>query len=84
VRRSVDAGDRRPQAQVDVVIGVPPGWVDVDRLPLDLALRAFLGQRRPLVRAFALLADQPERVVEAFLPQGLRGLAPARLAPTIR
>lgn len=37
VRGRVERGDRRPQAQFDVVLGVPLGRVDVDLLPCVLA-----------------------------------------------
>jgi hypothetical protein len=84
LRRGVDAGDPRPKAQVDAVIGVPPGWVDVDRLALGLALQVALGQRRSLVWAVALRSDQQQRAVEALCPQVCAAVAPARLAPTIR
>lgn len=52
----------------------------VDRL---VAAQVVLGQQGALVGALGLLADQHNPSGEALGPQGLGGLAPARLAPTM-
>jgi hypothetical protein len=65
----VDAG-----AQLDVVVGVEAGVVNPDRVVAGLAAQVVLRERRSLVRAHVLLAEQHDAAVEALLAQRLRGL----------
>ena len=57
-----------------LVLGVEALVVDVDLLAAGLAAQVVLGQRRPLVRALVLGADQQQAPVEALCAQGLGGL----------
>ena len=57
-----------------LVLGVEALVVDVDLLAAGLAAQVVLGQRRPLVGALVLGADQHEAAVEALGAQGLGGL----------
>lgn len=59
----VKGGDLRAQAQVHVVVGVPPFGVDEAAVALRLAQQIGLGQRRPLIRAVALITDQRDAPV---------------------
>jgi len=45
----VDCGGGRREAQVDVVVGVPPFGMDEDGVPASAALQVFLRQGRPFV-----------------------------------
>jgi hypothetical protein len=54
------------EAQLDVVLGVEALGVDVDRLAVDFAAQVVLGQRRALVRALILGANQHHALIEAF------------------
>ena len=74
----VDAGDRGAESQVDVVLAVPVPRMDVDRVAFGLARQVVLGQRRPLVGPFVLVADQHDRAVESLGAQRLRGLGPGQ------
>ncbi len=81
VRRRVDRGDGGAEPQGHVVVGVPLRRVDVDLRALGAAEQVALGQRRTLVRALVLLADQHHRPVVARLAQGLGGLRPGEARP---
>ena len=72
----VDRSHRGARAQVDVVFGVPAGIVHEHRVPIGLSQQQTLGQRRPFIGPFGLLAQQDDIAVEAFVPQRLRGLRP--------
>ena len=48
--------------------------MDVQAVAVGLAAQVRLGQRRPLVRPLALVAEQHEAAVEALGAQGLGGL----------
>ena len=72
----------RAEAQLDVVLGVEALVVDVDRLALGLAAQVVLRQRRALVGALGLGADEHQAPVEALAraasrrPSRRRGSAP--------
>jgi hypothetical protein len=70
-RRGVQAHRRATEAKLDVVLGVVAHGVDVDLLAVDLAAQVVLGQRRSLVRALLLGADEQPAPVKAFGAQGL-------------
>ena len=70
----VDRGHRGAGSSSIVVLGVEPLRVHVDVLALGLAAQVVLGQRRTLVRALALGADEHDAPVEALLAQRLGGL----------
>jgi len=72
MRAGMHGGDRDPEAQVDVVLGIPVLRMDVYSLPFGLAEQVILGQGRTLVGPFVLLADHDQRAVEALPAQRLR------------
>ena len=87
-----DLADRRrrwsprrvAEPQLDLVLVVERRVVvHVDLLALGLAAQVLLGQRRPLVRALGLGADEHERPSKPSSRRVSAALAPARLAPTI-
>lgn len=66
-----DRRDRGAQAQVDVVLGVPRGRMDIDGVTLVLAQQIALRQRRAFVGVLALLSEQHDGAVEVLFPEGL-------------
>ena len=68
-RVPVDADRAGAGADVDTVLGVPAGIVDLQLA--GLALQVGLGQRGPLVRQLRLVADQRDRFGVSALAQGL-------------
>ena len=79
--RPVDGSHRGARAQVDVVFGVPAGIVHEHRVAIGRSQQQTLGQRRPFIGPFGLLAQQDDIAVEAFVPQRLRGLRPGQPGP---
>ena len=72
--RCIEAHGGATEAELDVVGGVEALVVDVDLLAPDLPAQVVLGQRRPLVGALGLGADQHHAPVEALRAQRLGGL----------
>ena len=70
-----------PQPQVDVVLGVPALRVHERRVALGLALQVALRQRRALVGAVRLGAEQDQAPVEPLGAQRLHGLGPGQAGP---
>ena len=77
--RAVDGGDGGFGAQVDIVLGVPGGGAQFDRLDVRLALQPGLGEGRALVGDRRLVADQDDGPLMAVLAQERRR-RPARMA----
>ena len=72
----VERLDRRLGAQLDRVLLVPGRvLLQVDRVAVGLAAQVVLAQRRALVGALGLGAQQDDAAVESRVAQGLRGLA---------
>ena len=74
LQRRVHVDRRAAQAQLDVVVGVEALAVDVDAVAVGLAAQVVLRQRRALVRALVLGADEHQAPLEALVSQGLSGL----------
>jgi hypothetical protein len=68
----VEAGRAPPESQIEVEIVVRL-FAQRDLLRLPLACEQLLGQRRPVVRQMALVAQHHQRAVVALVAQGLGG-----------
>jgi hypothetical protein len=69
----VQASHRRPGHQLDLVLAIERLGVDVGLLARRLTSQIVLGQRRALVRALGLVADQDHFALETLLAQRLGG-----------
>ena len=74
----VDRGHRRPEAQVDVVVGIPGLRQDVSVLGALLALEERLGERRTVVRDVPLGGEEDDRPRIPLVAQRLGGLGAPR------
>ena len=66
VGAAVEGGDGGPEPQVDLVVGVPLGWVDVDGVAGGAAVQVALGQRWPLVGSVGFGPEQHDASGEAL------------------
>jgi len=77
----VDCGGGDTEAQVDVVVGVPPFGMDEDGVPASAALQVFLRQGRPFVGPVRLGPEEHDRPLEALLPQRRSGSGAGQAGP---
>ena len=66
---AVDLGDPGAGQKVDAVVAVESLRPQQEQVETDLAVEIVLRQRRPLVRQYRLVADQPDGALEAGLAQ---------------
>lgn len=77
---AVDAGDGLAEVELDPVLGVPGGVVDVDAVAFLLAGQIALGQRGAFVGVVSLVPDDDHSAGESVGAEGFRGLRPGQPA----